>query len=133
MRVLHMLVRTVLAVAVALGSFACSASDRSDPTWVIGYWHMTSDEDNESIGGVIEFRANGQYIGYDKNCNLYPTAEYHGHRGNIYVTSEIPGKGPVSVIFHPNSNRSTLTFTSARTHNNAVYERLAGNKCRMQG
>lgn len=73
-----------------------------------------------------------EYIGYDKNCNRYPAAQYHEHRGNIYVTSEIPDKGPVSVIFHPNSNRSALTFTSARTHKNAVMERLAGSKCRVQ-
>ena len=133
MRVVHMPLRIFLTIAIALGSVACSASNRSDSTWVVGYWHMTSDEDNGPIGGVVEFRANGEYIGYDKNCNLYPAAQYHGHRGNIYVTSEIPGKGPVSVIFHPNSNHSALTFTSARTHNNAVYERLAGNKCRVQG
>lgn len=94
---------------------------------------MTADEDNGPVGGVIEFRANGDYIHYDKYCNLFPTAKYHVHRENIYVTNEIPGKGPVSVIYHPDANRSTLTFTSARTHNNAVYERLNGDECRVQG
>jgi hypothetical protein len=129
-----MLLRTALVAAVALTSSACGAAEGPvDSTWMAGFWHMTADEDNGPVGGVIEFRTDGTYIGYDKSCNAYPTVEFHVYRDNIYVTSLIPGKGPVSVIFHPNSDRSTLTFTSLRTHNNAVYERLPGNGCRVQG
>jgi hypothetical protein len=127
-----MLLKVILVAVAALGTASCAASEVR-AAWVVGYWRMIADEDEGPTGGVIEFRANGDYIGYDKYCNPYPTAEYHDHSGNIYVTSEIPGKGPVSVIFHPNSDRSALTFTSARTHNNAIYERLPGNECRKQG
>jgi hypothetical protein len=128
-----MLLRNALAAAAILCSAACGAAEsRPDTTWMTGYWHMTADEDNGPVGGVIEFRPDGTYIGYDRSCNPYPTAEFHVYRDNIYVISIIPGKGPVSVIFHPNSDRSTLTFTSARTHNNAVYERLPGDSCRVQ-
>lgn len=94
-----------------------------------GFWHLTADEDNSPLGSVMEFRSDGTYIGYDRACKPLGMLGYHVHRGEIYVTSEIPGKGPIAVVFHPGPDRSKLTFTSSRTRNNAIYERVPGNKC----
>lgn len=54
MRVIHMLLKILLTIAIGLASVVCSASNRSDSNWVVGYWHMTADEDNGAIGGVID-------------------------------------------------------------------------------
>ncbi|HET7126623.1 MAG TPA: hypothetical protein VFI26_05970 [Lysobacter sp.] len=118
-------------LALAFVISACSAAGQSNDqeNWMIGFWHMTIDEDNGPLGGVIEFKPNGIYVGYDNACNSLGEIDYHVYRGNIYVTNTIPGKGPVSVIFHPSEDRTKLTFTSSRTRNNAVYERLSDDKC----
>jgi hypothetical protein len=117
----------IFAVTALMPSALSVAEERG--TWMIGFWHMTADEDHGPTGEVIEFRADGTYVAYTEICATYPAAEFHVFKGDIYVTSEIPGKGPVSVIFHPDKERTRLTFTSARTHNNATYERLASTKC----
>jgi hypothetical protein len=54
---------------------------------------------------------------------------YHIHNGNVYVTIEIPGKGPIAIVLHPTSNNSRLTFTSPRSRNNATYAKLKTNPC----
>ena len=53
----------------------------------------------------------------------------HWWSGDLYVTSEIPGKGPISIVFRPNADGSKLTFTSPRTRNNAVYARIPKIPC----
>jgi len=115
-------------VAAAMMPFAVSATEHGD-SWMVGFWHMTADEDHGPLGEVIEFRADRTYVAYTQTCTTFPLAEFHTFKGDIYVTSEIPGKGPVSVLFHPEQGRTRLTFTSVRTHNTATYERLQATKC----
>lgn len=121
----------VFAALVAASLFpSCSASNENpDNSWMLGFWKMTADEDGGPKGTFVEFRANGTYVSYDESCNKFPAIGFHIHDGDIYVTNLIPGKGPVSVIFHPNQERTKLVFTSPRTQNNAVYERATVSHC----
>ena len=125
----------ILAFVALVAATSCSAAEppKEIEAWMVGFWHMTADEDNGPLGGVLEFRPDGTYVGYDAACNSLGEIDYHVHRGDIYVTNTIPGKGPVSVIFHPSQDKAKLTFTSPRTRNNAIYERVPGNKCVGQG
>lgn len=94
-----------------------------------GVWTATSDEDG-TPADVMEFRADGTYINYGINCAVSGKSPFHVYAGDIYVTSEIPGKGPVSVVFRPSADKTKLTYTSPRTRNNAIYERLPSNPCK---
>ena len=100
---------------------------------MVGFWHMTKDEDGGPTGGEVEFRADGGYVAYDKACKTYPSTTYFVHNSDIFVVYTVPGKGPVSVVYHPNDAHTQLTFTSVRTKNNAVYERSAVHRCGAQG
>jgi hypothetical protein len=116
--------------AIALGLLIATSCSASPPLASdhIGFWRMVSDEDNGPLGDVFELRSDGNYIVYDPTCAAFPGLDYHIHKGNIYVTSVIPDKGPVAVIFHPESG-GKLSFTSPRTRNRAWYERIPAGKC----
>lgn len=105
------------------------ASTISENNWMIGVWRMVADEDKGPLGETFELRANGTYVTLDRACSPRDTLEFHVHRGDIYVTNVIQGKGPVSIVFRPSQDRARLTYTSPRTARNAIYERLPGNKC----
>ncbi len=127
--------RTILVAVVSISALLLSCAvvgETPDDPWMTGFWRMTADEDGGEVGGVIEFRADGTYVGYDPSCNAFPAIGFHVFNGDIYVTNMIQGKGPVSVIYHPNNDRTRLTFTSPRTKNNAIYERSASKKCTKQ-
>ena len=126
----------VLSSLVALSAICispCISADAHQGSWIVGFWHMTKDEDGGAIGAEVEFRADVNYVGYDKNCKTYPPTTYFLHNDDVFVVYVVPGKGPVSVIYHPNSAHSQLTFTSVRTRNNAVYERAPAHRCGSQG
>jgi hypothetical protein len=89
---------------------------------------MTEDEDG-TPSDTIEFRADGSYVNYGYGCRL-ASAKYHVGAEDIYVTHEIPGKGPIALVFRPTKDRTKLTYTSPRTRNNAVYERLSKSPCK---
>lgn len=97
--------------------------------WLVGAWQMTHDEDG-TPADIMEFRADGTHVfwGAGTACTSYLT-EYHVHSGNVYVTVEVPGKGPIAAIFRPDQERTKLVFTSPRTRNNATYERILDNPC----
>lgn len=99
------------------------------PDWFDGYWQMTADEDGGPLGEMMEFRKDGTYVWHAPNCRALAPLPFHMYGGDIYVTNMIPGKGPVSVIFHPSADHRRLSFTSPRTKNNAYYTRLTGNPC----
>jgi hypothetical protein len=104
------------------------ASHAAEYTWLVGFWHQTEDEDNTG-SDVMEFRADGTYQNYGFNCVHSSSQPFHVFGGDIYVTSEISGKGPIAIVFRPSDDLKRLTFTSPRTRHNAVYERLPTNPC----
>jgi hypothetical protein len=120
--------KIVAVISAMIAAASCAAVER-DAFKATGFWHMTADEDNGPLGEVIEFRADGTYASYDRDCSVLAAVKFHVHDQDVYVTSTIPGKGPVAVIFHPSADGSRLSFTSPRTRNNAIYERIPGNKC----
>ena len=128
--------RLLLAISllsVVASSCNATSKDIGHAKSVVGVWQMTEDEDGGPLGGVIEFRANSTYVGYAKDCSAYPALPYHIYKGDVFVTNEVPGKGPVSVLFRPSADGTRLTFTSPRTRNNAVYSRSTANRCVPRG
>jgi hypothetical protein len=117
-----------LLLAVSIASHAAS----KDSAWMTGVWTATSDEDG-TPADVFEFRSDGKYVNYGISCAVNAVMPFHTYAGDIYVTSEIPGKGPISIVFRPSQDHRKLTYTSPRTRNNAVYERLQSNPCGKQG
>jgi hypothetical protein len=71
----------------------------------------------------------GKYTNYGVGCAVNAEMQFHTHAGDVYVTSEIPGKGPVALVFRPSADKSKLIYTSPRTRNNATYARLTPNPC----
>jgi hypothetical protein len=114
------------------GSLALAAG--GGPDWLYGYWYTTADEDH-TPADCSEFRPDGIYVTVLPDCTRH-TAKYHFFEGDIYVTVEIPGKGPVALVLRPNEAKTTLTFTSFRTHNNSVLEKskphLAASNNRLE-
>jgi hypothetical protein len=122
-----------LTLSILVGLPACAAEKEDVPSWLPGIWQMTADEDKGPLGELVEFTPDGRYFFYGKYCLSMEPIHFHIHKGNVYVTNTIPGKGPVSVIFHPVNGNSTLTFTSPRTFNNATYSKTKLKACEKQG
>src|SRR5262245_7216000 len=97
---------TSLIAFAATFSSACISAGANKDAWIVGFWHMTKDEDGGPTGSEVEFRADGNYVAYDKNCKTYPSTTYFLHNEDVFVVYVVPGKGPVSVIYHPNSAHS---------------------------
>lgn len=123
--------RLTIAAAFALVSAAAGAHT-DDTTWITGVWTATSDEDG-TPADVFEFTSTGKYVNYGFNCSVASTMTYHVFSGDIYVTAEVRGKGPIAIVFRPSPDHRKLTFTSPRSRHNAVYERLAVNPCLKPG
>ncbi len=126
--------RRMLATSSTVCAFLLMSvqAHAADPAfWMAGFWGATSDEDNSPLD-VMEFRKNGTWANYGHKCSRYSESRFHVFEGDIYVKLEHP-KGPIAIVFHPNFGKSKLTYTSPRTRNNAVYERLTENPCRNQG
>lgn len=121
-------VKCLVLAAALLGSstIAFAASPEPAPRWLVGYWSQTYNEDGPAGGDTFEFRADGSFVGYARDCRSLPVDRFHMHQGNVYVTRSIPGKGPISVLFVPSADHKRLTFTSPRTGNNAAYSPVAG-------
>ena len=93
-----------------------------------GTWTATSDEDG-TPADIFDFTADGKYVNYGIGCAVRAEMPFHVYAGDIYITIELPGKGPTSIVFRPSPDKRKLTYTSPRTRNNAVYERLPINPC----
>lgn len=119
-------VRVATTGALILSSSLALAAVGS-PDWLYGYWYTIADEDH-TPADWSEFLPDGTYVTFLPDCTRH-TAKYHFFEGDIYVTVEIAGKGPVALVFRPNETRTTLTFTSSRTHNNSVLERSKPPPC----
>ena len=90
------------------------------------------DEDNGPLD-FLEIRSDDTIVfwGFCRNGRATggEAVRFHWHSGDIYVTSEIPGKGPIALVFRPDSSKKKLTYTSPRTRNNAHYEYRDKSPC----
>ena len=120
-------------MGAAVISLPACANENTVPSWLPGIWQMTEDQDGGPVGELVEFTVDGNYYFYGKDCIYMHPIRYHVYGGDIYVTNQIPDKGPVSVIFHPIDGNKKLTFTSPRTFNNAVYSKTQLTSCEKQG
>lgn len=121
-------IKPAALTAVLAATFLCQTSCASETQdWLVGVWQKTQDEDR-SPPDTIKFLPNGQFINYGPNCEE-KVNPYFLHGGNVYLSIEIPGKGPVALVFKPSGDRKALTFTSPRTLNNAVYEQAPNPPC----
>ena len=121
--------RRILALLI-LGSVSLSSlAAVEEPSWLLGVWQLTQDEDGSPAGTDLnEFRTGGRFVIYGPNCkeNL---GTYHLYNDDAYIAFDVPGKGPIAMIYRPNADHSKLTYTSPRTRHNAVYERVAAPPC----
>ena len=115
------------SLTVKMPAPGASANKHQSTQWMIGFWRLTSDEDGPPSGNFMEFRPNGTSLLYDRSCAEFLTQKVHVFEGDIFLSAELPGKGPIGVILRPNSDHTHLTYTSLRTKHNAVYERA--KKC----
>ncbi|MEO6690322.1 MAG: hypothetical protein ABIS07_00880 [Dokdonella sp.] len=121
--------RVLLSLLFCSASACCHGSPVAKIPWFAGFWQLTSDEDGSPYGyDLNEFRADGRYVIYGPNCEQ-SFASYHVYNENIYITFDVPGKGPIAMI-SPTKDHRKLIYTSPRTRNNAGYERDLSPKCR---
>jgi hypothetical protein len=119
----------VLAAAV-VGPALASVGAKESPTWLLGIWQKTQDEDN-SPNDVMKFNADGAWIGYGPKCEE-KLFEYFVRNGDVFLIIPLE-KGPISLLFRSSTDRKRLTFTSPRTRNNAIYEMVKKPVCGGDG
>jgi len=115
-----------LILGCALLPSAAIADDKV-PEWLIGTWTPVSDEDG-TPPDFADFTADWKYINHGFDCSVRSELPFHIRDGDIYVTIEVPEKGPIAIVFRPRNNGQQLTYTSPRTRNNAVLQKTA-KKC----
>ena len=119
----HLLAPLIFALAQLCHAESLQSSDLG---WLVGTWQKTQDEDGTSPD-TLRFRNDGTWVAYGPDCEecIY---KYFVHGGDVFLFIPIE-KGPVALVYRPNSSHSALTFTSPRTRNNAVYEKVANPIC----
>ena len=121
------LLALVLLLSTSSASWAGAQESASNDAWLLGVWEKTRDEDRDRPD-TLKFQADGTFVAYGPGCEekVYP---FHIHKGNVYLDITIPGQGPVALVYRPDQARTSLTFTSPRTLNNATYERVPDPTC----
>lgn len=117
-----------VALVISAVAVTSTAAQPQPSHSLVGSWTAVSDEDG-TPADYFQITEDGKYINYGFNCTVRSEAPTHIWGGDLYVTHEIPAKGPISIVFRPNFDASTLTFTSPRTRNNAVYARIVSIPC----
>jgi hypothetical protein len=120
-------VKAMAASLLLTFGVSCSAAEPMSANDFVGFWELSFDEDG-SPKDTMEIRADGTYISHGWSCRTSEEAPYHLHNGDLYVTFEMPEKGPVAIVFRKVED-GRLSFTSPRTRNNAYYARLEKNPC----
>jgi hypothetical protein len=116
----------LLAPLLVLAGTSWSSDKKDHFGWLFGTWTMTVDEDHGPADSMT-FRADGTFASYDDQCREHANS-YFVRKGMVFLV--IPqAKGPVALVLVPDASKSTLTFTSPRTQNNAVYERSGSPHC----
>ena len=123
---------TVLAIVILVVSIGALAEDQPSSRWPYGFWVAVMDEDNGPLD-FMEIRSDGRVVLWGICRNGHSTRgeslPFHLSSGDIYVTWEVPGKGPIALVFRPNTSKTKLTYTSPRTRNNMYYEYRAAKPC----
>jgi hypothetical protein len=109
----------IFAFLGTLGASTTAHAQQMSPSWLVGTWTVISDEDH-TPPDFADFTVDGKYINHGFNCSIRAEMSFHIYNGDIYVTAEISGKGPIAMVFRPSSDKKTMSYTSPRTHNNAV-------------
>lgn len=117
----------LITCVLALPGISCSAHNGGAPRWLLGTWDKTLDEDGGPPDSIT-FKSNGMFVTYDSQCNEH-TNSYFVEKGMVFLIIPL-AKGPVALVLTPSADRSSMTFTSPRTQNNAVYEPSDGPYCR---
>jgi hypothetical protein len=116
-------------VLLAVTSFACTAGAPGSTDWPLGTWIKTTDEDNGPADSIT-FRDDGTFATYDDQCREHRNA-YFIQTGMIFLV--IPKeKGPVALVLVPTTDKMSMSFTSPRTQNNAVYIRSRVPHCQLE-
>lgn len=117
----------VSSLLMVLGT-ACAGARAAAPAWPIGTWEKTIDEDNGPPDSIT-FRVDGTFATYDDQCREHTNA-YFINNGMVFLLIPL-AKGPVALVLKPDDDHSSMTFTSPRTQNNAVYVPAGGPHCRQ--
>ena len=119
-----------LSTGLALSGSACSADTAGDADWPLGTWIKTIDEDNGPPDSIT-FRADGTFATYDNQCKEHTNA-YFIEKGMVFLVIPL-AKGPVALVLQPTGDKTSMSFTSPRTQNNAVYVPSRAPHCRPEG
>jgi hypothetical protein len=121
------MIRLTVAFLIACTTQVSYAQQLS-PDWLVGTWTVISDEDG-TPPDFADFTVDGKYVNYGFNCTIRHEMPFHIYNGDIYITSEVQGKGPVAMVFRPSADKKTLSYTSPRTRRNAVMAQVK-ERCR---
>lgn len=108
---------------------ACAAEKQAAPEWLLRTWTKTLDEDNGPADSIT-FRADGTFVTYDEQCSEHAN-RYFVDGGLVFLVIPME-KGPVALVLKPERDHSSMTFTSPRTRNNAVYAASDSPHCNRQ-
>ena len=118
---------SVYALSMAVLFFSQLASADTVPSWLVGNWKLVSDEDHTGMSDSIQFRADSMWRNYAPTCN-FSMGKYVLIKEDVVMLVELK-KGPTALVFRPNTDHTTLSFTSPRTNNNSTYERIKSMPC----
>jgi hypothetical protein len=126
--------KRILAAILLVSAITCHAKERAADSgaWVSGFWHITADETQDSLGEIIEFRPDQTVVLWDSSCNSQNIPEelnYHVERGDIYITNHLTDKDHVSLSLHPSRDKTELILTWPETGRNATFTRMSGEGC----
>jgi hypothetical protein len=123
MKLVSSILRIFLATALTLSTVSFASQAALAPTWSLGFWRLAHDDDGLGISDVLEIRKNGTWVNYTPRCDT-SKGLFDVFHDDLIVVSERK-KGPTAIVFRANSEHTRLTFTSPRTLNNSIYERVA--------
>ena len=120
--------RLLLAIAF-LAVFSVQplqANSNQKNLWLIGTWELKFDPD-KMPKDWLEFRPDGTFVSTQLNCNK-SSGRYHLHEGDIYFAIEPDGKFLANGM-RPNPEKNKLLYTSPRSRNTSIYEKVQGTGC----
>ena len=119
---------SVLSFTPSIAAASASTNSAEPTPWFVGLWQNTYDEDHSSLPDTFEFHPDGTWTLYASNCNQV-SGVFHTPGNDLFIVMEVPGKGPIALVFRSNSSHTKFTYTSPRTRNNATYERVSKAPC----
>ena len=107
-------------------------SANADEPWPIGFWQVTADESQQTLGVVMEFRADQGFVLYDSDCepiNASDEVRYSLKGDDITVSNTFTGEKSKNLTFHASDDRSRLTLRLLDSGMSAIVERIPENRC----